>query len=335
MKNVTLTISITAAEAARAGVDQCGDTTVVVEPSKLSEGARLVYAYLSSKPVESRVGLRHGRAVLPLPIPATPETVADWLEANAQDIADFDARQKVELAAKVERNRMAVRRWVDQTDEELVRSVLSRGALTYEVFMPSHLTVPEDMKEIVAARTAQGQLLVDRMKAEAAQNIAKVASAAAAAAARRTEQLALWLATKGSESMRRRAARNLLPEEDLVAAIRNDAFAPLDAFKRFERMTDADVRKALDCPNSDMSVTYDTRVAESAHDEDIDMLERIEALVPGATCTLMAHEGKLEDDDSDASLMRYSVRVEIQVGEFEFSREYSVGEAISEDAAAC
>lgn len=323
MENVTLTMSITAAEAARAGMDQFGDVTVVVQPSELSEGARVAFASLCGKPVKSDSALRYGRHVLPLPLPVTAEAVAEWLEANAKDVADFDASQKASYEARQEADREAVRKWAARPDKELIRYGFAHGVSTAEACAP--YSFPVDMTQFVKDRQAKAQVLADQINAAAAENAAKAAAAKAAAAARRADQLAQWLATKGSDSMRKRAARGLLPEEDLIAAIRNEAYAPLDGFKRFERLTDDEVKAAVDAADFDQTVVYETREAESANDEDIELMERIEALVPGAVCTLMVHEGKLDDDDQDVSLARYSVKVELKVGELVFTREYAAG----------
>jgi len=327
MKNVTLTMSITSAEAAKAGVDQSGETTVTVEPSKLSEGARAVYAALCEKTVGSDSALRYGRLVLSLPVPVTAEAVAQWLEANAQDVASFDAQQKASAEARQEADRETVRKWAAKPDKELLR-YMTLGSARYEAYVP--YSYPDDMKQFVKDRQAKAQVLADQLNAEAAENAAKAAADKAAAAAdkaaaaaRRADQLAQWLATKGTDSMRKRAARGLLPEDDLIAAIRNEAYAPLDGFKRFERLTDDEVKAFVDAADFDQAVVYETREADSASDEDIELMERMEASVPAATCTLMAHEGKLDDDDQEVSLMRYSVRVEVKVGEFDFSREYA------------
>jgi len=320
MKNVTLTMSITSAEAAKAGVDQSGETTVTVEPSKLSEGARAVYAALCEKTVGSDSALRYGRLVLSLPVPVTAEAVAQWLEANAQDVASFDAQQKASAEARQEADRETVRKWAAKPDKELLR-YMTLGSARYEAYVP--YSYPDDMTQFVKDRQAKAQVLADRLNAEAADKAAKAAADKAAAAARRADQLAQWLATKGTDSMRKRAARGLLPEDDLIAAIRNEAYATLDGFKRFERLTDDEVKAFVDAADFDQAVVYETREADSASDEDIELMERMEASVPAATCTLMAHEGKLDDDDQEVSLMRYSVRVEVKVGEFDFSREYA------------
>jgi len=319
MNDITLTISVSATEAAKAGVDHFGETVVVIEPSKLSAGARAAYASLCGKPVKSDSTLRYGRHVLPLPIPATSESVAEWLEANAVDVATFDAREKASYEAQQEASREGVRKWARKQDEELVRMDMYQ----YKVSTP--YSFPEDMKEIVDVRHAKAQLLADRLNAEAAANKANAEAARAEAAKRRADQIAAWLAT-APEPMRKRHARGLLPEEDIIAEIRNQAYAPLDHLPRYERMSDDDVRRELDAEDEEQAVDYTTREAESAHDEDIALMEQIESLLPSATCTLLEHAGWLTDaagsDDPEAT--RYAVKVAIKVGELEFTREYAV-----------
>jgi hypothetical protein len=253
-----------------------------------------------------------------VPVTLTTETVAQWIELCTEGIAakQESRKREAEVAKKKEIDWTAA--WIAQPDEKIILQERSGvwSAMSPYSFAPS-------MRAQVRERLAKAQLMADRLNSEAAEKTAKAAAAKAAAATRRSAQLADWLKKEGSDSMRKRASRGLLPEEDLIAAIRNEAFAPLGGFKRFERMTDEEVRQAVDAAGFEQTVVYETSEADTAHDEDIELMEQIEALVPGATCTLMAHEGKLDDDDQDVSLMRYSVRVEIKVGEFEFSREYS------------
>ncbi|MDH4451371.1 MAG: hypothetical protein QE265_12405 [Rhodoferax sp.] len=325
MESIVLKISVSAIEAAKAGVNCFGVTTVEVQPSKLSDGGREVLAELlklanavTSTSVVYKNGYSHN--VPPVPVVPNPEAVLQWLEACAEDLAAKveSRRREKEAEEKKDVDRTTV--WLEQADEKMV--VRDRFGV-WHVSQP--YSFAPSMKAEVQARLTKAQQRADQMNEKFA-DAAKIAKTLKdEAAARRAIQLEDWLKDKGSDSMRKRAVRGLLPEEDLIAAIRNEAYAPLDGFKRYERMTDGEVKTAVDAADSDQAVVYETREAASAHDEDIELMERIEALVPGAVCTLLVHEGKLDDDEQDVSLTRHSVRVAIKVGEFDFTREYLAG----------
>lgn len=325
MENVTLTLSTTAAEAAKAGVDQYGETTVTVRPSALSPSGQdmlvnllAVRGSLSTGSVVYRAGLQFG--VLPVPAVPTTESVEQWVEACAVALAQkINAREQEEIAG--EKHLIAkTQAWCARPLEEIIQRADRWAPISPYSFAAA-------METEVNARLAEAQKVCDAHNAEVTARNEKITAARAAAAERRSEQLTQWLETKASEGMRKRAARGLLPEEDLIAAIRNETFAPLAELKRFERLTDEDVRRGLDA-DDDQDVDYVTRGAESAHDEDIGLMERIEALLPGATCTLTEHAGWLAEANGrdDPEVTRYAVKVAIKVGELEFTREYAANQ---------
>lgn len=324
MENVTLTMRITAAEAAAAGLDQFGDTTVVVRPSELSQGARAALVSLCGQPVTSSSTMRYDpnsalvRRVLPLPLPVTTETVTEWLEANVREMAEEAIRAEAAKVERLEAERKAVREWAAKPDKELVRKGLGDD---YRVHAP--YSYPSDMSDFVRERVAKAKVLADHLNAECAENVARANKAKEDADNRRAAQLKAWLDTKGTDAMRKRAARGLLPEGELIDAIRDEAYAPLDQFRRFERITDDEVHQLdEDGLDSDQDAVYETCTAKSANDEDIELIERIEAVMPGAVCTLMEHRGRLEDGTPNIWLSRCAVRVAIKVGELDFTREY-------------
>ena len=326
MSEITLKIRVSAAEAAAAGVDQHGDVAVTLTPSSLSDGARAVLAQMlaTDKPVDSRNTLR-GYTICPVPAKPDAPSVAEWLEACAQRLEQQIDAAKVEHEKQVERERVEVRKWAARADEEIIRRAGS------EWVVGSPYKSPDDMRELVRQRMDRAMPLVNRLNAEQAEKAEKARLASIekqreelAAGERRAEQIKAWLANRAPEAMRKRHARGLLPEEDIVAAMRDEAYAPLVGLARYQRMTDEDVRRELDADEYH-SVDYTTREAESAHDEDIELMERIESLMPGATCTLLEHAGWLTDADEkdDPEATRYAVKVAIKVGELQFTREYS------------
>jgi hypothetical protein len=326
MNDITLVISVSAAEAAKAGVDHFGNTTVGVRPSTLTPAAQDVLSKLlkDSRAIISGTVVYDGGYATELPqVPPIPdsESVAQWLEACAGAVEQKAQQRKQTQAEGEQRDILQTLEWLKYPDDKIIRQGINGEWVAYYPysFAPS-------LKAEVQARVADAAKEADRLNAEQAVARAKAKKLKEDAAARRAAQFANWLETRAPDSMRKRAARGLLPEEDLIAAIRNEAYAPLDGLKRFERLTDEDVRAGIDA-DDDQEVCYATREAKSAHDEDLDMMERIESLRPGATCTLVEHAGWLGDyiGEDGPEVTRYAVRVAVKVGELEFTREYAAG----------
>jgi hypothetical protein len=143
------------------------------------------------------------------------------------------------------------------------------------------------------------------------------ADAAAETTKRRTDQITTWVQDHGSDNQQKRFSVGLLPEDEVVDALRAIAYAPLDAFDRYVRIKGADF---CTC-EYDPDLNYSVEDAASATAEEFERMEAIRALVPDAEITLRTHTGKC--DSCEQTQTRNSIRVEIAVGEFSFSREYA------------
>lgn len=351
---ITLTFSVLPAVAARAGLDQYGAIAVVVRPSGLSEHGRDVLAYLLGKqPIQPESTQRQlGSAtstyslvtVPPAPLPLTTEAVEAWIEALAAARAakvdalavESEARILAALAAADEdwvvmattgpcymlradsdeysadggrayyQPKLGMRLGLYLTDEELndPRVVARRDQVRTGALVCAQAEWQRRYDEFVTWKAALTQAERDRQLA---------------AAKARQDQIDAFLA-RAPEALRKRAARGLLPEAELLAAMRDEAFAALAELPRYERLRDAYVRRELDA-DDDAEVLYDVDDADSASDADLALIERIEAALPDAAVTLRVHTGSI--DGCDETVTRYSVRVVRRVGEFEFSREYA------------
>lgn len=159
-----------------------------------------------------------------------------------------------------------------------------------------------------------------------AENVAK-----ADEAKRLRAQLDDWVAKNGTEGQRKRMARGLLSDDEIIASIRNQVFAPLDALPRYQNMTEEEVQDNYGCilenDFSGMSASYDVEDAESATDEQMAMIEEIETRLPGCEAVLRKNKGYLDNtsgsQDDQAALVRYSIRATIQVGALTLARSYA------------
>ena len=351
---VTLKFSVSPSVAARAGIDQHGDLSVEVRPSVLTQPARDVLSVLLREraiypTLTQRVLDADGAASLvtvpPAPMPPTTATIEAWIETLAAALADKRAADARESEARIQKALAAPdEQWIRQGTGEPYYVLRSSGSDEYSdtggspVHRPIvglglglYLTEQElrdprvvARRQRVAADTlvqaqAAWQRRHDEWTAWKAARQQAAADAVQARAKARQEQIDAFLA-RAPEPLRKRHARGLLPEQDLLAAMRDEVFAPLADLPRLQRLRDDEVRRELDA-DSDAEVSYSTEDAETATDGDIALIERIEALMPGAEAKLRVHTASI--DGIDETVTRYSVRVAARSGAFEFSREYA------------
>lgn len=337
---ITISVDVDKAAAVRAGVDQHGAYEVPVQPSELTPDAREFLAEWVS-----------GRKAFYVPVPVLPalDSIHAWLEANGQALA-------AKRQAEKDRQEKSIQEALERPDEAWIGTANSfheDGVTHYE---PTVRTCPHGLylgdaerrdprialriKDITegelfrakladwtAKHAAYKQRLAEAT-AEGERRAAQMAEEKRRADARRADQLATWLATKAPEAMRKKHARRLLPEQELIAAIRDEVFAPLQDLPRFQRLTDQAVRDQLNGNDYD-GVAYATRDAESATDKDIELMETIERLIPGAKCELRQHVGFLESQraEADPEVNRFGILVTVKVGELTLSREYAAAGA--------
>lgn len=146
---------------------------------------------------------------------------------------------------------------------------------------------------------------------------------------RKKNQIAAWVEKNGTDNQKKRLSVNLLPDEEIINAIREESFAALTDFPRYEKLTGDDV----DCSCGDYDekkVIFDANDSNTATAEQFELMEKIKTLIPAAEITLREHTAYCdrcnEDDDvdDDGEIKLYSLKVGVTVGEFYFTREYAV-----------
>lgn len=162
--------------------------------------------------------------------------------------------------------------------------------------------------------------VVEKIEAWKVQELAKKAEAERQEAAKKA-QIEKWVAEKATENQQKRYEIGLLSEAEIADAIRDEAYRVLDAFPRFEKIQDSEVCTCTEC-----DVDYEMRKAVEATAEEYEALEKIADVVkkahPDTVVTMMDHVGTSEDCGNE--VVRKSVKVEIVVGAFRFSREYAI-----------
>jgi hypothetical protein len=201
---------------------------------------------------------------------------------------------------------------------------------------------------LLTAATAK-RAAADAEKIIAAENCAAEVAARAAAEERyqalcaqiaelqrRKDQIDTWVSERGSDNQRKRHELGLLPEKEILDAMRGAAFSSLDSFPRYAKLSKSDI----DCICEErVNEAFDVSPASEATAAEFEALDAIATAVradhPNAAVTLLDHsawckdcydkedDGKMTNRDV-RTLHRKSVRVEITVGALTFSREYAV-----------
>ncbi len=160
--------------------------------------------------------------------------------------------------------------------------------------------------ESQAAKTAAEKIITER------------AAAKVLAAKRRAAQISSWIDTHGSANQQARHTAGLLPEAEVLDAIRSEAFAPLVSFPRYKKMEAANLWHD-DCYGK---IEFSVDDADEINAEQWDTMAKIRALMPTATLTARKHTA--ECGDCAVAETRYSLHAAITVGELELTREYAL-----------
>lgn len=336
-------LTIDAKAAVLAGRNRYGKALVEIDPAKLTpeergmlvrlpsldlSGGRETYGanlYDVTQPANSSTS-RDCPAEFRLAIPdASLESVRAAIIAAGKWQAWLAARDE-EAAAKRRAERIiAADAWMARSDEELIipDPYARARRVAVGVDASDHPLAAEILERLFRLQENANQHN-SALDARNAENERRKEAEGAAAGMRRRAQIAAWIAEHGTDSQRRRAARKMLPEEEAVSAIRNEAFAPLDALRRYERLKAEDVRAA--CENDDEEAEVEFRAEDTTEATDVEFarLEEIETVVKGAglkaVCMLRRHVGIC----GGCEIQRASVMVIATVGELTLSREFAV-----------
>lgn len=152
----------------------------------------------------------------------------------------------------------------------------------------------------------------------------------AAALRRREEQLAKWVSRYGTPDQKKRQAEKLLPEDEVVAAIREQAFSPLEDLPRYERITKKELAAAArEAGRADLvgsKVEFVVLPSKTATKAQFAVKEAILAKLPEAEVVLRDHLAYYDaaSDELDPEVLRKSAYVKLRIGELRLSREYAV-----------
>ena len=173
-------------------------------------------------------------------------------------------------------------------------------------------------KELLEKERAERKELLEKERAERMARYAAERKQKEEDDLKKKEQITAWVAKKGTESQKARLAKDLLPKKEIVDAIRDEAYRPLDKYKRYEKITTSDV---CDCEYDYCDVVFDVKDKHEATEDEFDLMQEFKKLIPDATVTIREHEGEAEVCEN--SVTRIGIMVKVPVGAFNFSREYA------------
>lgn len=337
MSAITLNFMVEARTAVLAGIDEYGQVAVEVRPSELNDAQRaVVVALLVAQNMSSgciSAGMRINVGEVAVYTPTIPADIASALEGYLASIAalvDFERMKKAEIANQFRADVMAA---LEEPAEAWVAT--SNAGLC--VRMPGNASrgdVPKDLEAAVRTAEAQASKIIEakkRAEAEAEAEAAKRREEEELEISRvRCARIERWLVECGNENQRARYARGLLPDEEVLAGIRDEVFAPIDercGLRWYEPITPKDMKETLGDGNG---ISY----AVSLHDGPMNLGEYV-ALVavesaffdlPGDWDARLCWHRAWYRNSSWPELQRPAIRVTFTGDGMTFAREYAAGE---------
>ena len=341
MKNVQMRIRIDQAQAIRDGKNKYGMTVIDINPADLTAEQRASLAGCWNEyDREDGLSLPYPQKDfqgLPAIGEATIETARIILDAHAT------AKQRAEETKKREREEKIARALTLPLEAFRYggggRQDTDWSFRDYEISGvvddPRLAGKIAEAKQEIASLNAElaikreeskkRQTENERVKAEKEKTEAQIENEKRA---RQKAQVATWVAVSGNDNQKKRAALNLLPEDEIINEIREEAYTPLGAFPRYEKITKSDVPCTCD-DYDEPKIKFSAGTETEATAEDFDRMEQIQTILPAAKLTLRWHRGYCAtcsdpDDDNDGVFERHSIMVALTVGDFDFTREYAV-----------
>jgi len=341
-------ITIDRNHALQAGVDNEGDYTLTFSPADLTPAQRAELAECPVRDGAYRLDeyiYEHGIGGHIPPAVTVPDLAAmrTLLDARIASRAEMVERRRVELVELRAQAAERIAAWAEGPPDKRVSYNGSYWIIAWPR-LPYPMGDQTETRAAAAANPAVAEAIQDaeslafwtgldrqieimrteRLKTEAA----KAAKAAAAAAAERQRiQVSTWVWAHGSDNQRSRHTAGLLPETEIIDAIRSEAYAALGAEPRYVRITKRDVCNGDDYGDPDGSgyhdddITFEVSAADTLTAAEWDRREALARLIPGAVVTVRHHVGECSACENKERRTSYSVT--LRVGELEFSREYA------------
>lgn len=337
-----ITVQLSKRNAVKLGVEQWGNIEIDIDLSQLSEEEREWLAESQQTKDGWDMNVEYyekGYMKFQLFAP-TAEGVIESVRFKAQKFAEKRAYGEQERAERKAEEEKRAKEEAER-EEAAIAYLLNLGATDEFVSKwaaaAGYLLVPGyehtvKLSNILGDPRLEPQLeyrrrvLAERDRLEEERREQKQREKQARAEAKR-QQVATWVQEHGTESQKRRHAVDLLDDQEVIDAMRDLAFSPLDPFKPYEKINSGDVEHE---DNSGWGCDGDVEFgAENscASEETFAQLEEMQKLLPDATITPRLHTATCNRCGSEAT--KPSLLAKITVGVFEFHRDYAVGVAIA------
>ncbi len=198
---------------------------------------------------------------------------------------------------------------------ELVAEI-TRLNRQYEALLPSSEARKRELAELQAARVAAAE----QQKTESTEAARRAREESERRAQAQREQLATWVLAHGTPSQQERLAAELLSDQEIVDAMREEVFAATADWPHYDKLLPNEI---CICEGGDLcEVEFESGDAESANEAEFNRLKELHKLLPAARITLRTHTGTARICGGTAT--RTGVLAVVQVGEFAFRREFAV-----------
>ena len=330
-------VEITEESAIRAGLKTFGKQIVAVDPATLSKEQREEFLTCFKESYYDHeykirnphlIQLGNGCCTCTEIIGTNLITIDDETVRYLMDLRIFAREQYAEkLLIKAKKEAEETEQRIIEliaTPVEKIIANIGYGNDPFEIRIRYFHGLPADDPRVMKKR-AEIMEIVDAKNKEHHAKRAEKEAEKVKAAERRQAQLDDWVNNYGTDNQKARHALNLLPENEILDALRNKAFECLDSCERFEHLADDDVC-ICEYDDGQSHVEYESMQSEEATDYQFDKMSEIMALIPKTTDVYTA---QMIDYIGECSMcgnkvVRKSVRIEVVVGELTFSREYAV-----------
>jgi hypothetical protein len=142
------------------------------------------------------------------------------------------------------------------------------------------------------------------------------------------KQVAEWVGAKGTASQQERLKAGVLPRQEILDAIKAEAFAPADqkpGVFEYEPVTRENLHADIelyDDHGHGVACEYNALTELTA--VQFETYTAIKAALPGATLELRTHHCTCKDSDCNAEMDRDSVKAVLTVGALTFTKEYKL-----------
>lgn len=330
-----ITVQLDKGDAVRLGHNNYGDIAIPVDVAELSQDERdyLASYHGGSRTINMNLKYAENGTLHWQLFPPTTEGLRDLIRFT---IEKNQAEKKYEEAQQEDRRlrdheaqakHLAIR-------DQVIGYLLTLGAQEfYSATSGGFVSIPGSSvsapkSELLRDARLEGQIIaaeawVEQWRRDNAERQRLEDEEAQRKQTAKETQMAAWISTRGTASQQRRAAANLLDEQEIIDAMRNEAFEVLSSYEQYALMKKDEV---CTCEYEPCRVSYSSKPADSATETEFSQLEQIQKLIqsvhPSAVVQLRVHTG--ESETCENVVTRKGIKVSVQIGEFTFTREFGV-----------